>query len=601
MASAKDRPDGPREILTLRNISCFTRYNTILKNLDFSLRSGEIHAILGENGCGKSTLGKIICGVISPDSGDIEWKKKARCSMVHQERICNNDFCVWEYLYFDNDDAYRGFFLRSGGIYRKSVKLLERYGISITPDLKLRDLKESDYLVIELLRQIEKKPDIIILDEVFVRLESEYAELFTGIFRELKRQDVSIILITHDIEKLYNFADRVSIIRNGEILYSGGIEGIDKVNMIRLAYTETVRKVNLAEIQAEFYHFLRFNEAILNTLPITLAVIDPQHEIIMANRAFETHFGIGRDYYLHRNFGFIFPDGNDDILGIISASLTSKEIQSYFDVHLKIGGRESVNNLKIVPIYDGVSIVGNIIIIEDVTDYYNLQKKLMLSENLSSVGMLAAGVGHEINNSLEIVFNYLRFIETKVKGPETDSPMRELKEELNFISGIVSRLVNFSAVNVANAEEFDLNHLVRSYINLVRKNSIYGDIVLRVETPEEPLIVCMNKNELRQVIINLVKNSCEAVGASGSVTVKTAEISDTGTALVQVTDNGPGIEPSKLNSVFLPFFSTKKPDSSNLGLGLSLCYSIIRKSNGEIRALNLPEGGCRFEFELPLS
>ncbi|HAK44824.1 MAG TPA: hypothetical protein DCO79_02735 [Spirochaeta sp.] len=593
-------PDLYPRVLRLEDISFSTNYSQVLENLSLDICSREIHAVLGENGSGKSTLGKIISGALKPSSGRIIREDSSVACMVHQDRVANENFLVWEYLFFDNDRAYSGFFMSRRKIHRMAEAVLEEYGLKIDLDKRLKELKSSEYTAVELIRQIEKKPDILVLDEIFMKLGSEYSKIFTALFHRLKRRGMAVLFITHDIEKLYDFADKVSILRNGEILFTGPVDSIDKLNIIRLAYTETVEKVKLSELQSEFYHFLKFNEAILNTLPINLAVIDPEFKIIMANRSFERHFEISREAYLYRNISFIFSEQKNDVYKLIMASLDSTETQSFFDVPITIGSHYSINTLKVVPIYDGVNNVGHILIIEDVTDYYSLQKKIMLSENLSSIGLLAAGVGHEINNSLEIVLNYLHFIRNSIDDEKLLGPLGDLKEELDFITQIVSRLVTFSETNVANSEEFDANTMIENYIRLIHKNDIYGNIKFSVDIQADPLIINMNKNEFRQVLVNLIKNACEATGDGGNViiTLSLQDREGAAVSVIEIEDDGPGIPVDKMDSVFTPFFSTKSADSKNIGLGLSLCYSIITKSGGTIKAVNT-EGGCRFTIELP--
>lgn len=588
-------------IAELDNISFKTNHNQILNSLSLTICRGEIHAVLGENGCGKSTLGKILSRAIKPSSGRLLFDGDVSVCMVHQNRVANENLLVWEYLFFDNDIAYNGFFMSRRRLKRMAAETLKDYGIKIDLNSQLYELRSSDYTAVELIRQIEKKPDILILDEIFVKLGSEYSKIFVRIFQRLKRRGIAVLFITHDIEKLYDFADRVSILRNGEILFSDSVDSIDKVNMIRLAYTETVEKMKLSELQTEFYHFLRFNEAILDTLPINLAVLDPEHNIIMANRSFERHFNIKREKYLYKSISFIFAEQKNEIYKLIMASLESTDNQSFFDVPITVGDHFSINTLKVVPIYDGVAVVGHIIIIEDVTEYYNLQKKMMLSENLSSIGMLAAGVGHEINNSLEIVFNYLRFIRSRIEDDTLNMPLIELKDEVDFIAQIVSKLVTFSETSMSNAKEFDVNILADNYLNLINKNKLYGSISFTFEKKVDSLLVKLNKNEFRQVIINLIKNACEAVSDSGHIRVITSVITLDGlpNACIVIEDDGPGIPPDKIDSIFTPFFSTKGSNSDNIGMGLSLCYSIINKSGGMIKVENIQQGGCRFTILLP--
>ena len=304
--------------------------------------------------------------------------------------------------------------------------------------------------------------------------------------------------------------------------------------------------------------------------------------------------------YLYKNISFIFSNQKNDVYKLIMASLDSLDPQSFFDVPITIRDHHSINTLKIVPIYDGIAIVGHIIIVEDVTEYYNLQKKSMLSDNLSSIGLLAAGVGHEINNSLEIVFNYLRYIKTRISDDGLEAPVGALKEELDFISQIVSRLVTFSDTSITNTEEFDVNVMIDNYIQLIRRNDIFGDTTFSIEKKNDPVVVSMNKNELRQVLINLIKNACEATGTGGTVNIVTSESEKDGLmyANIEIEDDGPELSLKSLTQFSRPFTQQKSSDSKNLGLGLSLCYSIITKNGGTIKAENRPDKGCRFTVVL---
>jgi signal transduction histidine kinase len=258
--------------------------------------------------------------------------------------------------------------------------------------------------------------------------------------------------------------------------------------------------------------------------------------------------------------------------------------------------------MKTLPIRDGSAVIGNIVIIEDVSEFEKLQDRLILSEKLASIGLLAAGVAHEINNPLEIIYNYLAYLRFNLSDGELLGVVDTIEKELVAISGIVSNLVSFSSKSTHDSEALDLDETIQDILGLLKFNAEYKSIGMSLSGGLGRARVRLNRSEFKQVILNLIRNSFEAMPGGGEIRISTEATEREGRALARivVSDTGSGISEQNLKNIFLPFFSTKKGQESNLGLGLAISYSIVQRFGGSMVAFNNPERGCSFVLEFPL-
>ena len=144
--------------------------------------------------------------------------------------------------------------------------------------------------------------------------------------------------------------------------------------------------------------------------------------------------------------------------------------------------------------------------------------------------------------------------------------------------------------------------MIGSIIGLLRHSARDKDISIFFDSREKELSLKVNRNEIKQVILNLVKNSFEAMPGGGEIRIETSRAADDQgrpCAKIEFTDTGPGIQSANLNDVFIPFYSTRKGKGDNIGLGLSICYGIIKRHEGFMRVRNLEHSGCQFSIELP--
>ncbi|MCP4396830.1 MAG: ATP-binding cassette domain-containing protein [bacterium] len=587
-----------------------------LKNINVTLESSEVHAIVGEHGAGKSSLGLVLSGMLKPHSGRIvvdgktyRWltQKIARTlgiEIVCQESSLNEYFTVAENLFFTDHSMNKWFgWNNKKRMLARAKTLFDDYHVDIDPSSPLKRLSLSDRILVNILKHIYPQPKLLILDEVLERLSSASLKKIVSTLMKFKRSGMTILFITRSIDDIYNFADKVSIMKSGELLVTDYVKNIAKINLIKMTYTQIAEEDQVEDLNKEFYQFLRYNEAILRNLPVNLIVTDSENRIKMINDSCKRYFELKRAAYFNRPLKALVSSHNDDMLKFIDAASSFREEKTFYQVPLTLNNIQTISNIKTFPIFDGTSLIGNIITIEDMTEYDRLQKQVMLSEKLASVGLLAAGVAHEINNPLEIIYNSLTYLKYHIHSEELQEAIDDIREGMTSIANIVSNLHSFSDNKQSTNEEIGINTAIQSILNLIRHSTQYKHITIHFEPYQHEIDIRANKNEIKQVILNLLKNSFEAIPTGGEIFIKTTLIHENGTNFLQMTfqDTGPGICDENPDNIFLPFYSTKQDTENNLGLGLSVSYGIITKYHGTITAENIGDSGCQFIIMLPQS
>ncbi|GAK55594.1 histidine kinase [Candidatus Vecturithrix granuli] len=608
-------PNKTGELLRLTDITLNYDHFTALNHIHLTIKQAEVHAIVGEHGAGKSSLGMILSGMLKPKSGRIVFEGrefsaltlktalKLGIEMVYQEVCLNEHFTVAENLFFASAamNAFR--WNKKKHILQATQRLFASYGFEIDPGLPLKHLNLSDRALVDILKHIYPNPKLLILDEALEKLSSPALKKIIAILKTLKQQGLSILFITHRIDDVYDFADRVSIIKNGEILLTDDVKNIDKINLIKMTYTQIVDEKHVEDLNTEFYQLLRYNEAILRNLPVNLIVLDNEKRIKMVNEHCKQHFQLRQDAYVNAPLHEFFAKCSAKVLELLDQACSVQQETTFYQIPILINTIDTLNNIKILPIYDGSFLIGNIMILEDITEYDHLQKQMMLSEKLASVGLLAAGVAHEINNPLEIIYNSLKYLKYRIYDQELQEAVDDIQEEMTSIANIVSNLHTFSDNKQSTSEEVEVNVLIHNMLNLIRFNAKYKHITIHFDPCEADTTIQANKNEIKQVLLNLFKNSFEVMPSGGEIFINTrlARVNGAPVVQIQFKDTGPGISDDNPANVFLPFYSTKKGDEHNLGLGLSVSYGIIKKYHGAMSVENLENSGCQFTMTLPQS
>ncbi|MDQ2712421.1 MAG: ATP-binding protein [Acidobacteriota bacterium] len=262
--------------------------------------------------------------------------------------------------------------------------------------------------------------------------------------------------------------------------------------------------------------------------------------------------------------------------------------------------RESIVNLAIAPLVsrEGEHI-GRLLIFDDVTDRAELERKLVQADKLSSIGLLAAGVAHEVNTPLAVISTYAQMLAKQVSEDDQKSKLLEKIAKQTFrASEIVNSLLNFSRTSPTEYTDLDLNRVIRETASLVEHQFEKTGVKTRLNLVDSLPGVRGNAGKLQQVFLNLFINARDAMPAGGLLTVRTW--SEAGFAHVEVADTGQGIPQENLARIYDPFFSTKGPKKGT-GLGLSITYGIVQEHNGIIEVDSVLGQGTRFHLEFSTS
>jgi two-component system NtrC family sensor kinase len=243
--------------------------------------------------------------------------------------------------------------------------------------------------------------------------------------------------------------------------------------------------------------------------------------------------------------------------------------------------------------------IGRLIIFDDVTDRAELERRLVQADKLSSIGLLAAGVAHEVNTPLAVISTYAQMLAKQVAGDEGKSVLLDKIAKQTFrASEIVNSLLSFSRTSTKDFVEVDLDRVIRETLTLLEHQLKKAGIAVDVELEESLPPVKGNFGKLQQVFLNLYLNARDAMERGGRLTVK-AWSTERGVE-VQVRDTGSGIPPEHLQRIYDPFFTTKAARKGT-GLGLAVTYGIVKEHGGAIEVDSQPGQGAQFHLEFPLA
>jgi two-component system, NtrC family, sensor kinase len=350
-----------------------------------------------------------------------------------------------------------------------------------------------------------------------------------------------------------------------------------------------------------------FNENILESLDDGLVVFDAAEQIVRWNRALESSYGVARADAVGRPLSEIFDAPFVDALR--AAREANPHGTTLFKVPLTSrrkpdgeAGRLLIN-ATVVPLQNspGDAFTGSILLIEDITDRIRLEEQLQISEKMASIGLLAAGVAHEVNTPLTGISSFTQML---LDGADPSDPKTALLEKIERqtfrAAKIVNGLLTLSRPGTPGGErtDVDLNVVITDVFSLLEHQFEVGKIRVRRELTAAPAIVQGIEHQLQQVFLNLFLNARDAMPRGGWLTVTTRADGDQ--LVAEVADTGSGIPSEHLARIYDPFFTTKAIGRGT-GLGLSISYGIVHEHEGTIRCDSAVGQGTRFLLLFPLA
>lgn len=373
---------------------------------------------------------------------------------------------------------------------------------------------------------------------------------------------------------------------------------------------------------AEYERLKEYSENIVASIRVGVVAADLQDRVEGWNPEIERLTGIGPDQALGRRLAELFPP---ELVEQFELARRQAGIQQVYQFPLRVaapakviemparGGNgrsgagrsepsraEFLVNIAVAPLVSRDNQqIGRVILFDDVTERSELERRLAQAEKLSSIGLLAAGVAHEVNTPLAVISTYAQMLARQVSGdPEKSRLLEKIARQTFRASEIVNALLNFSRSAPASFEEVDLNRIIRETLLLVRHQMDQADIRVELELEESLAPIQGNPGKLQQVFLNLFLNARDAMETGGVLRVGTRSRAQA--VAVEVQDSGPGIPPEHLHRIFDPFFTTKAARRGT-GLGLSVTYGIVREHGGDIEVESRPGQGACFRLEFPLA
>jgi PAS domain S-box-containing protein len=365
-----------------------------------------------------------------------------------------------------------------------------------------------------------------------------------------------------------------------------------ELSMINIELQNEIADHKKAEAQLRIKNELI--DRILASTPTAVAVIDDKMIILLANQVFCSTFGLEKEEIVGQSVIDVFPIA--DWVGNIAKVLNGDERELKFEFKQMVAEKDRTIIANLIKMQENELLLNLI----DITDERERQERLYFTDRLASIGQIAAGMAHELNNPLTSIISLSQLITEGFVPNEIKEELETICSEAQRAGGIVRGLLAFSRHQISIRQSVQINDVLwevlklRSYEHRSRKVRVITEFA-----PGLPEILA-DSIQMQQVFMNIIVNAEDAMMENDdSRTLSIITGHEDNTIKISLADSGAGIAEDNLNRIFEPFFTTKSMGKGT-GLGLSICYGIVTKHNGKIYAQSKPGKGTTFIVELPI-
>jgi two-component system, NtrC family, sensor kinase len=393
------------------------------------------------------------------------------------------------------------------------------------------------------------------------------------------------VFTAHHQELLEAFADQAAIALDHARLYA------------QLEARVTERTQELDEQK-------RFVEVVLETLPLGVFVLDAASRVIRVNR--EGARVLGCEGAGGSRFSELLAEDRTEAVSRFLAEVFASRGVRTLEITVTIAAELKTLRLTAAPVESaGEPVEHVVLLVEDITRAKRLEQQMLLTERLTTAGRLAAGVAHELNNPLATIAGCAEALLARAREdalgemPGIDDFRRYLaliEEEAYRCKEITGSLLQFVREPGGRRTPTDLNALVVKTLELLSRQSRFAGRRLRTDLDPAHPAVTVNEGQMRQVFLGIAANALEAMGADGTLTIRSRQARDE--IEIEFEDEGPGIADETLGRIFDPFFTTKPPGQGT-GLGLAIAQGIVTDHGGRIQVTSWPGKGSTFRVVLP--
>jgi signal transduction histidine kinase len=355
-------------------------------------------------------------------------------------------------------------------------------------------------------------------------------------------------------------------------------------------------------------HLHEKTQKILDHIPTGVLALSDEGRVSAVNQALRSRLPSSA---LGRTLAEVFPPAPPAVVqrlaGLVAATRADGQVRSLHGEPLSLFGEKGQYNVHAVPLEHSDEEVRTLLVLEDLSNVRMLEDQLLRAEKLATVGVLAAGVAHEMGTPLGVIRGRAESMLSKLDGVEGSQSrgLGAIIEQIDRVSRIIRQLLDLSRLQPAKARAVSLAPLVRGLQELLNVEAERRRVRLEVDVPEQLPALAADTDQLQQVLLNLTLNACDACGAGGHVRLSAAplrgESPGTGAMVeLRIQDDGCGIAPEHLHQVFDPFFTTKKRGQGT-GLGLTVVAQIVRNHGGRVEIDSEPGRGTCVTLRWPVA
>jgi PAS domain S-box-containing protein len=383
---------------------------------------------------------------------------------------------------------------------------------------------------------------------------------------------------------------------DGDFLSSDDVELVQTIaGYVAIALDNSQLYTSLEQKAAEVARLKDFSENIVESLNVGVLAVDLDGTVEAWNSRMEQLIGVTRNEAVGKSFSHLLPR---ELIAEIEARGDEEQITGIYKYRLEHQGRLVVLNVSITPLVGkSGEKIGRLLLFDDVTQRERMEEQMSQTEKLTSLGLLAAGVAHEVNTPLAVISNYIQMLAKQMPaGDPRHGIIEKIVKQTFRASEIVNNLLNFSRTGPSELADVDVNRVVEETLSLVAHPLKTSQIQVVKQLSDGLPPVRGSANKLQQVFLNLFLNARDAMPLGGMLEVRTA--AHNGAVEIEVVDTGNGISREHIHKIFDPFFTTK-PGGRGTGLGLSVSYGIIKEHAGKIDVRSTPGRGTLFHVEFP--
>ena len=396
---------------------------------------------------------------------------------------------------------------------------------------------------------------------------------------------------------------------DGDFLSSEDMELLESLaQYIGIAIQNAQLYSRLEQKILDFERLRDFNENIVESINVGVFALDPDNCIESWNTEMERIHGMPRADVLRQPAREVF---SREFVTELERMDPDTGVHTLYKFRIALpSGEPRVANITVAPLMNReMETVGRIVLVDDISERVSMEAQLAHADKLSSIGLLAAGVAHEVNTPLAVISSYAQMLGKQIRlddsaqtrlGPVLD----KITQQTFRASEIVNGLLNFSRMSTVDLVRVDLNSIASETVLLLEHQMRSSGVSIVLELAPDLPPICGNRGKLQQVLVNLILNARDALADRPSPTITLSTQVTASEVEFRVTDNGVGMPPEVLRKIYDPFFTTKpqprEGQRKGTGLGLAVSYGIMQEHGGHIEAASEADRGTTFRLLFPL-